>query len=114
MPTIRLDPYLYELLYGSRPKPYMEGLGDWSIPPDVDKSNMYADTGSSISITDSLENTTDVSETVCAFRRWKRMECQYNLRMYTDILNRSEEEVSLTVQGFYVKSVNQDLLSGRA
>ena len=62
MPTITIPCYLYDLLFGSRPKAYMAGQEDKNIRPDEDKSNICTDTGASICVTGSLENTTDVVE----------------------------------------------------
>jgi len=57
MPTITIPCYLYDLLFGSRPKAYMAGQEDKNIRPDEDKSNICTDTGASICVTGSLENT---------------------------------------------------------
>ena len=45
-------------------KAYMAGQEDKKIRPDEDKSNICTDTGASICVTGSLENTTDVVEKV--------------------------------------------------
>ena len=60
MPTIEIPPHIHDVVFGSRAKAYMAGQGDRAIPPDEDKSNIYADCGASFCIPGSLENTTDV------------------------------------------------------
>ena len=62
MPTVTIPCYLYDLLFGSRPKAYMAGREDKKIRPDEDKSNICTATGALICVTGSLENTTDVVE----------------------------------------------------
>ena len=62
MPTVTIPCYLYDLLLGSRPKAYMAGQEDKKIRPDEEKLNICTDTGASICVTGSLENTTDVVE----------------------------------------------------
>ncbi len=64
MPTITIPHYLNALLFGSRPKAYMAGQEDKNIRPDEDKSNICTDTRASIYVTGSLENTTNVVETL--------------------------------------------------
>ena len=117
MPTITIPCYLYDLLFGSRPKAYMAGQEDKNIRPDEDKSNICTDTGASICVTGSLENTTDVVEKLVRVEMAENgtsMKATHVCMKTYFLKNRSGEVVSLTVPALYVKSVNQDLLSGKA
>ncbi len=93
---------------------------DKNIRPDEDKSNIYTDTGVSICVTGSLENTTDVVEKLVRVEMAENGSYGTSMKathvcMKTYFLkNRSGAVVSLTVPALYVKSVNQDLLSGKA
>ena len=117
MPTVTIPCYLYDLLFGSRPKAYMAGQEDKKIRPDEDKSNICTDTGASICVTGSLENTTDVVEKLVRVEMAENgtsMKATHVCMKTYFLKNRSGEVVSLTVPALYVKSVNQDLLSGKA
>ena len=95
----------------------MVGQEDRNFSPDEDKSNICTDPGASVCNTGSLENTTDVVENLVRVEMaengtWMKAT---HVCMNTNFLkNRSGEEVSLTVHALYMKSVNQDLLSGKA
>ncbi len=112
MPTITIpwNPcYLYDLLFGSRPKAYMAGQED--IRPDEDKSNICTDTGASICVTGSLENTIDVVEKLVCVEMAENgtsMKATHVCMETYFLKHRSGEVVSLTVPALYVKSVNQD------
>ncbi len=87
-PTITLPCYLYDFLFGSRPKAYMAGQEDKNIRPVKDKSNICTDTEASICVTGSLENTTNVVEKLVrvemAGREWNVDES--HTRLHEDIL----------------------------
>ena len=44
MPTVNIPCYLYDLLFGSRPKAYMAGQEGKKVHPDEVKSNICTDT----------------------------------------------------------------------
>ncbi len=48
MQTITIPSYLYDLLFGSKPKAYMAGHEDKNIRPDEDKSDICTDTRASM------------------------------------------------------------------
>jgi hypothetical protein len=108
MPTITIPCYFYDLLFGSRPKAYMAGQEDKNIRPDEDKSNICTDTGASICVTGSLENTIDVVEKLVSV---EMAENERSMKYF--LKNRSGEVILLTVPGLHVKSVNQDLISSK-
>ncbi len=95
----------------------MAGQEDKNIRPDEDKSNICTDTGASICVTGSLENTTDVVQELVRVEMAENgtsMKATHVCMKTYFLKNRSGEVVSLTVPALYVKSVNQDLLSGKA
>ncbi len=86
----------------------MAGQEDKNIRPDEDNSNICTDTGVSICVTGSLENTKHVVEKlICVEMADNGTSIKAtHVCMKTHLLkNRSGEEVSLTMLGFYVKSV---------
>jgi hypothetical protein len=117
MPTKSIPCYLYDLLFGCRPKAYMAGPEDKNFRPDEEKSSLCTDTGAFICVTGSLENTTNVVEKsvrVEMAENGTSMKATHVCMKTYFLKNRSGEVVSLTVPALCVKSVNQDFLSGKA
>jgi hypothetical protein len=100
MQTITIPCYLYDFLFGSRPKAYIAGQEDKKIRPDEDKSNICTNTGASIGVTDSLQNTTNVVEKLVSVEMAENgtwMKTTHVCMKTYFLKNRLGEVVSLTV-----------------
>ena len=115
--VVTIPARLHELLLGPRAKAYVGRKDEKGTSPDEDKSHLCADCGASMTITGSLANTTDVVEKsviVDMAESGKEMRSTHSCMKTYFIKNRSGETISITTPALYVKSVNQDLLSGKA
>ena len=108
---------LHGVLLGPRAKAYVGREDGRNTSLDEDKSYLCADCGASMTITGSLANTTNVVEksvVVDMAESGKDMRSTHSCMKTYFIKNRSGETTSITTPALYVKSVNQDLLSGKA
>ena len=115
--VVTMPARLHEVLLGPRAKAYVGREDGRGTSLAEDKSHLCADCGASMTITGSLANTTDVIEKsviVDMAESGKEMRSTHSCMKTYFIKNRLGETISITTPALYVKSVNQDLLSGKA
>ena len=108
---------LQDVLLGPRAKAYVGRKDGRGTSLEEDKSHICADCGASMTITGSLANTTEVvkkSVIVDMAENGTEMRSTHSCMKTYFIKNRSGETISITTLALYVKSVIQDLLSGKA
>ena len=119
--VIRIPAHLQHVLLGPRAKAYMArpaarpAVDRTSV--EDDKSNICTDCCASMTITGSLANTTDVqakSVIVDMAESGTSMNATHTCMKTYFVKNRTGEVVTITTPALYVKSVHQDLLSGKA